>query len=235
MPALVRTDPAQRLADYSAALHFYSRLVPHCFDAIVFAENSRSDLSSLKRQAARDGVEDRVEFIVFDGLDYPPSHGRGYGEFYLVDYATAHSELLRSFPHASVWKCTGRYIVRNIDKIVSSRPACDLYCHMRNYPYRLCELFLLSWNSRGYESAIRNIYCKLKNDSIPGVHTIEETIFRELLIQKSADVHIVPRFKVVPLVDGIRGWNNSRYSEGGWSPKNITRRVANRVVPWLWI
>ena len=235
MPALVRVDPAQRLADYSGALGFYSQLLSHCFDAIVFAENSQWDLSSLRRQMAKDGMEDKVEFISFNGLNYPPSYGRGYGEFLLVDYAVAHSEFLRAFSEASVWKCTGRYIVRNMAEIVRGRPDCDLYCHMRNYRYPLCELFLLSWNLRAYEAVIHNVYHALRNDVIPGVHTIEETLFRKIVDSKIQTISVVPRFKVVPLIEGVRGWNNSRYSDRIWSPKIVIRRLTNLAAPWLWI
>ena len=145
IPVLARTDPKARLQDYQEALAFYSGLLGGCFDAIVFAENSNSDVSPLIAASSKRRHFDKLEFISFYGLDYEPKHGRGYGEFRLVDHAISTSKLLRS--DDVIWKVTGRYIVKNIERIVDLRPPdSDLYCHLRNYPYRLCELYLMAWN-----------------------------------------------------------------------------------------
>jgi hypothetical protein len=233
IPSLARTDPAVRLADYRSSLSFYCRLLGTSFDQLLFVENSASDLSPLIKDADEKGVRDKIEFISFYGLDYNPAYGRGYGEFRLIDHAIATSRALR--PDDIVWKVTGRYIVRNIDKLVSSRPAdADIYCHMRNYPYRLCELYLLAWTRRGYENVIRGVYPRLRNDIVPGAHTIEETLFREILERAAGQVRLVPRLRSVPVVEGTRGWDNSRYSNA-WSAKVALRRVANLIVPSFWI
>ena len=112
MPLLARTDPVQRLQDYTQALRFYLPLLGSTFDSIVLAENSASDISSLRRLAVEKGAQERVEFLSFFGLDHPPSYGRGYGEFKLVDYAMRHSQFLNG--DAYVWKCTGRYVVNSV-------------------------------------------------------------------------------------------------------------------------
>ena len=233
IPALARTDPTLRLQDYQASLAFYVKLLGDGFDAIIFAENSNSDIAPLIAACATCRHSDRVEFISFYGLDYPPQYGRGYGEFRLIDYAITNSKLL--LPQDVIWKVTGRYIVKNIKRIVNSRPAAaDIYCHMRNYPYRLCELYLLAWTDRGYEAAIKGIYPKLRNDVVSNIHTIEETLFRGLLEQSRGTINVAPRFDVVPVVQGVRGWDNSPYSTA-WSPKLAVRRLANIFVPSLWI
>jgi hypothetical protein len=231
-PSLTRVDPDERLRDYAQALAFYVRLVPTCFDAVVFAENSRADVAMLERLVQGAGVAARVEFLSFDGLDYPPSHGRGYGEFKLVDHAMRHARFLQG--DTVVWKCTGRYIVRNIERLVQQRPDVDLYCHARNYPYRLCDLFLVAWNRRGYERVIRGIHERLRNDLVPGVHSNEEVTFRRIVDALPADIAVHRRFTSTPIVDGVRGWNNARYS-AAWTPKVILRRAANVVAPWVWI
>jgi hypothetical protein len=233
IPALARTDPKVRLQDYQRSLVFYSGHLGSCFDAIVFAENSASDLSPLAAATANCRHFDKIEFIPFSGLDYKPSYGRGYGEFQLIDHAIKTSKLL--LPDDVIWKVTGRYIVKNIERIVASRPqTADLYCHMRNYPYRLCELYLLSWSRRGYEVLIKNIYSKLRNDVNPNEHTIEETLFRELADQSREKINIVPRFKIVPILEGFRGFDNRQY-RNAWSIKTAARRLARIFLPSLWI
>jgi hypothetical protein len=233
IPALARTDPKLRLQDYQEALAFYTRLLDSCFDAIVFAENSNSDVSLLVDAVAQSPHFNKIEFISFYGLDYPPSYGRGYGEFRLVDHAIENSKLLSS--QDVIWKVTGRYIIENIGSVVKSRPpAADLYCHMRNYPYHLCELYLLAWTRRGYEAVIKGNYPKMRNDIRPNTHTVEETSFREVIDQSLGSINVVPRFYVVPIVRGVRGWDNSQYSKK-WSFKIIARRIAHILVPSLWI
>jgi len=232
IPSLARTDPEQRLRDYARALSFYIGLVPACFDAIVFAENSGADLSTLQHLVQRAGAEDKVEFLSFDGLGYPPSHGRGYGEFKLVDHAMHHARFLQDADW--VWKCTGRYIVRNIARLVRQRPAVDLYCHARNYPYRLCDMFLLAFNRQAYAGAIEGIYPRLRNDLVPGRYSNEEMLFRQLVDALPPTVRVHRRFTSTPVLEGVRGWNNARYSNA-WTPKLILRRAANVVAPWVWI
>lgn len=234
LPSLARVDPAARLNDYLTALRFYTGLVGRCFDAIVFAENSNSDLQPLKEYVQQAGVGDRVEFISFDGLDFPASYGRGYGEFKLVDHAMAHSTFLRGCGDAVVWKCTGRYVVENIEQLVRGRPAVDLYCHKRDYPYRLCELFMLSYTRKGYEELIRGVYRRLCNDVVPGIHSTEEVLFRNIIDAAPSGAKICPRFRSTPLITAIRGWNNASYRSRR-DPRIVLRRVANVVAPWLWI
>ena len=232
IPSLARTDPALRLQDYRRALTFYSSLIGTCFDSIVFAENSASDLGPLST-AIKERSTAAVEFISFYGLDYPPSYGRGYGEFRLVEFAVDHSKYIGE--NDIVWKVTGRYIIENICRIIQSRPsAADLYCHMRDHPYRLCELYLLGWNSRGYNGAIKGVFPKLRNDIVPGQISIEETLFRKEVDQVASGIKVVPRFKYVPIISGVRGFDNREYSRR-WSMKNIARRVTHRLVPKLWI
>lgn len=231
VPSLARTDPTQRLHDYAQALRFYLSLAGGVFDGVVFAENSGSDLAPLRRQASAQRRAD-IEFFSCQGLDYPASHGRGYGEFKLIDRAMSEAQLLQG--PVIVWKCTGRYIVRNIEALVASRPPVDLYCHLRNHPYRLCDLYLMAFNRPGYEGAIEGVYRHLRNDIVPGTHTMEEVLFRRLVDALPQHLSVQRRFRHIPVIQGVRGWNNRLY-EGAWDPKILIRRAVNRVAPWMWI
>lgn len=236
LPNLTRTDPLMRLQDYKRTLQAYlSLLKSGVIGRIVFAENSNAMLTVLKDMVAEGGVADRVEFISFYGLDFDPAKGRGFGEFKLVDFAMSTAHCLRNNPDAVVWKCTGRYVILNLDKIISTSANFDLLCHCRNYPKPWCELYLLAWNRRGYEGLIRGLSPRLANDLMPGMHTIEETLFRPLVDQASKTMVVIRRFGAVPLIDGIRGYNNTRYSDRWYSPKLMIRRAFAYLLPSVWI
>jgi hypothetical protein len=144
-----------------------------------------------------------------------------------------HSPALRD--DAFIWKCTGRYKVKNIVDLVRSRPLeADIYCHFRDFPHALCELFLLSFNHHGFRSVIEGSYRSLRNDVVPGMHSNEEVAFRRLADSVSSDVTMVRRFTGTPIVEGKRGWDNSDFS-GKWHPKIVLRRAVRVVAPWVWI
>jgi hypothetical protein len=233
-PLLARTDPAVRRRDYEAALAFYLKLLGGCLDYIVFAENSNSDISSLRVLAERSGWGDRVEFIVFDGLDHPPACGRGYGEFKLVDYAMRHSRTIAEMQGAAtVWKVTGRYIVRNLGLIIQRSPdSFDLYCNCRNRPLRWVDMYLQAWSEAGYRRVIRGRYPELNED---GAKVSAEVRFRDWVDAAPPAVTVARRFTVTPLVEGARGLDNQSYSWGNQLWKYYLRSALRSTVPWLWV
>jgi hypothetical protein len=233
---LARTDPEVRLEDYKRALTFYIAHLGTTFDNIVFVDNSATALTVLSTLVRKQHCEELVELMSFSGLDYPAVKGRGYGELKLIDHAMQNSRVLTSDPNVRVWKCTGRYIVRNIQSLVKSTPKnADLYCHYRNWPSKLCELSLISWNLRGYRTYVANCAEKVRNDIIPGAHTFEESLFRQHIEHTvNAETSIYRRLKFTPIIDGHRGWDNSDYS-GRLSPKIMIRQVCAVIAPWLWI
>jgi hypothetical protein len=233
---LVRTDPKIRLKDYERALRFYLKFIGFTFGRIVFVDNSGSDIASLQQIVDEENQSDSVELLSFRGLDYPVGRGRGYGEFLLIDFAMENSLQIAKNPEADVWKCTGRYIVRNIAQLVASKPSgVSLYCHFRNWPKELCDMSLICWNDLGYQTYIAKCAKFVRNDLIPGIHTVEESLFRKHIeTQTTPSAIIKKRFATTPLIEGHRGWDNSKYSSNH-SPKIWLRRVASIVAPWYWI
>jgi hypothetical protein len=107
---LSRVDPSLRLQDYTTSLGFYlEQLKKGVVSGLIFAENSNSDIQSLRSLVESHPMKDSVEFISCQGLDYPPEYGRGYGEFKLVDHAMRHSKLVQAMDQSDkIWKITGR-------------------------------------------------------------------------------------------------------------------------------
>jgi len=236
VPNLKRVDPAVRLQDYKAALNFYLSKIGQCVDAIVFAENSNSDISELKQLVEYSGYSKHVEFVVFNGLDYPPHYDRGYGEFKLLDYAMEHSLLINTeLEHTVVWKVTGRYVVKNLEQLINQQPSrFDIYCNFRNYPKHWVDTFLMAWTPAAYKKCIKGIYDSLKTN-VPEVPTgtAAEELLRDWFDQQTS-IKFAHRFKVTPWVEGARGADNKGYStDNKW--KTQFRNVVNVVLPWLWI
>jgi len=234
VPNLVVTDPDSRLRDYERALAYYATLIGRSFDSIVFCENSDASLVSLRRVADGSGQGSAIEMMSFQGTDHPSFYGRAYGEFRLIDHAMDHSQILRNARNPVIWKCTGRYLVRNMRYIVADPPrSFDIYCNKRDFPHRWCDMYLLAWNRRGYETMLRGISPRVREG--PGELRPPETLFRTILDEHEERLTIVPRFRHVPLIDARKGTDGISYSGAWWDKKILLRNVALRVAPWLWI
>jgi hypothetical protein len=229
---LARQDVGLRLQDYICALNFYiDQIEKKVIDKIVFCDNSNFDPCQLHALVSQRVQGANVEIISFAGLDYPAANGRGFGEFMLVDYAMEHSKLLASAP-CTVWKVTGRYKVLNLNKLIRSRPtSAQLYCNSRNYPDRWTDLYVLAWTQVGYEKFIKGVYKRLSED---GAKRSAEHLFRIILDgNKNSKKELVERFKVVPLLDGIRGVDNGSYLS--MNLKYRVRAMARIFMPWFWV
>lgn len=231
---LARRDPELRMNDYEVAFKYYLRLLElKIISSIVFAENSSSDLSRLRNLSAASPVNERVEFLSFDGLDSPPENGRGYGEMRLVDQAMTHSETIRrSAGETMIWKVTGRYIIKNLPHLLRTKPGADFYCHCRNLPSRWADMYLMGWLKGAYEPLLRGIAEHLKESSA-NLWSAEHR-FRACVDSMPQQRRIVKRFKRPPDIAGIRGWDNTEYQVQHRAKRAIRSSLAV-LAPWVWI
>lgn len=230
---LQRVDPHARLLDYRTALHHYLHLVSRgIVGHIVFAENSLSDLTVLREAAAAGGMSNRVEFLSFWGLDYPPDYGRGYGECKLLDHAMSNSSVIAARPGTSViWKVTGRYIVENLEEILRcAEPQAPFYLHCRNHPQAWSDMYLMGWKKSAYDGMLRNRYLDLRED-LNG-HSAEIAL-RRTLSQLPLWGQTQKRFRPSPVLTGTRGLDNSPYE--AQRAKQRIRQLFDRFLPWVWI
>lgn len=237
-PELARTDPALRLEDYRQALGFYIGQLGAdgrrgVIDSIVFAENSDSDVSSLRALARERGAGEQVEFIANYGRHSFPGRDRSVGESALLDHAMAASRLIAAAgEEAVVWKITGRYRIRNLAAMVRTAPArFDLYCDLRNRPIAWLDLRFMAWTRAGYDRLLRGIAGRLGADpKEPAMHA-----YVTGFAGSRGDPGVVPRYRSEPLVDGVRGWDNRHYAKGAALLKFCLRSASRRLVPALWI
>ncbi len=229
---LARSDPTERMVDYRTALVFYiGELEANVIDAIVFVDNSASDLGVLRELASSSSHANRIELIGFAGLDYPPEYGRGYGEMRLVDHAMAHAKLIdAASPDTMVWKVTGRYVVRNMQRLMTRSSAVDICCQCRDLPTRWADMYFMGWKKAAYAATLLGTAERIKSGS---GQPPAEVPFRQLIDELARRWPVQRRFAEPPVIVGVRGWDNQPYEKQ--RGKSLVRKVLARAAPWLWI
>lgn len=224
---LHRTDPKDRLEDYSKALRFYCSLPQTTFDHIAFVENSESDISPLRSIAANSNT--RVTFLSFNGLDYPPEWGRAYGEFALLDRAMSEVSALKSMAAGDrLWKVTGRYKVLNISSVIKHAPgAFDLYCDIRARPMPWADLRLFGCTIGGYETFLRGICERVKQSEINTAPEI--LLYKDFRSWADNNNRVSVYFTREPRILGLRGKDSKNYLSGINFAKYLVR-VAQRQI-----
>ena len=237
VPALERTDPADRLDDYRRALTFYLGLPGAAVDRIVFAENSGTDLRPLEEVVERIGADKDAELLSFHGLDYPIEHGRGVGETRLIDTALERSRLLRALGEQELfWKVTGRLRFTNLDRLIASTPPnCDLYADFRRLPRQWIDTRVVACTPGAFRDLFVSRLDLMRQDELDrqGYSAPEERLFSELMAER-ANWRIVPRLRAEPLIEGYSGFGDdyARPTRRLWSH---TRGVIRKLAPGLWI
>jgi len=229
---LSRTDPQARRQDYAEALNFYiERLEAGVLEGIVFVDNSNSSVAQFEARTSSSSHREKIEFISFYGLDYPPEHGRGYGEMRLVDHAMKNSRLIGAAgADAVIWKVTGRYIIKNIEKLLESTDGSEMYCHCRNHPMRWADMYFMGWTIGAYPKILANSAESIK-ESPAGVSS--EIKFRDLVDAKAKAFKVRRRFPVAPEIVGVKGWDSQKYQDK--KIKSLMRAVLARIAPWVWV
>src|ERR1035438_482175 len=128
---VARRDPRVRLNDYKNALALWLR--DRAVRKIIFCENSCYDLAELERVSTANNPHGKeVEFLSFEGNNFPPQLGKGSGEMAILRHALDHSRLIKG--DARVMKVTGRLYVRNAGRLIrqiESRPEVEVFCDFR--------------------------------------------------------------------------------------------------------
>ncbi len=235
VPFLTRSDPQQRLQDYRDALDVYLRLPSSAVDRIAFVDNSESDLGVLEDAVAAAGTTKDVELLSFRGRDFPVEQGRSVGETYLIEDALSRSRILSQLGETDVfWKVTGRLRVENLDRLVASTPACDLYIDLRRYRIHWADTRVFAATPRGFRAALLDNIELLRHDLLPeGAVAPEQLLFDELLALRDA-IRLEPRLRVEPRISGRSGFGED-YGRPRRRLESAVRSVTRRVARSVWI
>ncbi|MFV8393001.1 hypothetical protein [Flavobacterium sp. LB2P6] len=112
-----RSDPEIRLNDYLISLKRWLYLKCDYLDAIIFVENSNTDLSRLKELVLNDNLYNRkIEFLSFQESPRPEGVNYGYSEMEIIDFAFDQSKLLPKYDFFI--KATGRLFFTNLSRLL---------------------------------------------------------------------------------------------------------------------
>jgi hypothetical protein len=230
---LKRASASERLKDYKEAFAFYcDELNKASFDRIIYADNSGHPLDELAVIAANKGVGHLVEFISYKST-VSPQNSRFYLEINLIEQVVNHSTILRMHADCTVWKITGRYIVKNVARIISAcirgRRA-DVYVNFRDFPRPVLDFYLIGFTLTAYR-ALFDGNIQLYEGTADG-----EAILRKFIDGRQLDgIVLRRRLPVTPRVLGVRGYDGGKYGGAKDTTKYLLRGFANAVLPWLWI
>jgi hypothetical protein len=224
------------MQDYQQAFAFYSSFVGQGVDRIVFAENTGADLQLLREIATTRSIASRVDFLTFDGNDFPPMYGRCFGESVILD-EVMRSECCSGRPEDTIyWKSTGRYQVKNLRRMMQTMPrGAQLYCDMRQRGGRKwADMRFMSWTRKGYNEFLAGIAPLLREDTRncrPG----EEALFDVLEERLSgSSLRYARSFAAEPFIDGVRAFDNQNWSTGRqrlvYHARSLQRRFLRQVI-----
>ena len=226
---VARRDPRQRLEDYKTALKtcwLSERLVRN----LILCENSNHDLADIRRLCdQQSGPDRRTELLSFEGLQYPPHLGKGFGEIGILSYALRHPKLLQE-DNPLVVKTTGRLIIRNIHKLlekIQARQDFDISCDLRgNLQWADSRIFIARANFlRDYLVPMQ----ALADDSC-GM-TFEHILGRATHKAIGDGLKWIPMV-CTPDIQGIAGTSGTPYpkSRARWFARDVFRRLKNWVI-----
>ena len=231
----VRVDPQVRLDEYLQALRYYAALPNELVAGILFLENSGCSFEAFERVKQELGAGKDIRFLSTSS-DYPAEKGKGYGEFFMLDQGIAHLRALGLAGDTTVWKVTGRLIVKNMAEVLRAAPkSFDLYADFRHLPLigkklggnHWLETRLFAVSLDGYDRYLRGHY---------GDGYVIEYAFHDLLYPIArSDRRIVPRFRIDVRFEGFSGYSNKSYSSPEYRLKGAIRVFTRAWLPFVWI
>ena len=197
------TDVHIRLHQYEAAIEWWIR--KSNFKNIIFIENSGFLFDVQKYTQLAELNQKKFEYI--PGTPYVEetiAHGKSYGEIKLISEAIEKSKLLKK--ENSFYKCTGRLIIKNVNKILKANYKSDTV--FTGIP---TDQWAFTW----FFSVNRDFYQKYLSDAYEYVDD-QNGIYMENVYYKRLLEHrdLIDTFSVYPNVDGVSAGTNSQYHSG---------------------
>lgn len=220
-----RDDPLERFNDYRWALNKWVSYGG--IDKLIFVENSGYDISELQRIVDESNMpKHAVEFLSYDGQDFPRELGKGFGETLNFEHVIRNSTILS--PDDRLIRNNGRYYVENMGAFFEAlQPPTEILSELRQY-LSYADATLLG----GTVDFIERYVCpygRQVNDSKGYYfeHALARAVHRAL-----ADGLVWRPFPEPPLVRGFSGTSNENKTESFLvrSRQSLKHRVRLRVL-----
>jgi hypothetical protein len=202
-----RSDVRLRLDDYLRALGRW--LDDPWVRNIVVIENSGYPLDELQALVLRHPSGKQVEFLSFDGQDFPRSLGKGYGETITLRHALEHSQQLRRTDH--FLKANGRYYISNVREVLSCMaPTTSVFCNItKSLSYSDSRVF-------GGDREFLAYFCKEGARIDDAVGFWFEHALARAALHAIADGRSWQFIRRLPVIEGYSGTLNRLYTEPRW-------------------
>ena len=234
--AVARIDLGERLMDYASALTHYLTVPVGVIDRIIIADNSFAGIEHLRDVATKMAHDKIVEIMSFSANDHAVALGKAYGEFKLIDIATAASRLME--PDDLVWKVTGRLKVLNLAEMHRAvvRRSPDIACDLHNIPWvgtgrwhgnQRMDLRVFACRLPAYERVYRGLWDQ--------VSPFDEAAMYRATLAAQERFRVMPRFPREPRIEGVSGRHLRNYSAPGQRAKALIRSAFRVAAPFLWI
>jgi len=222
MSYTVLQDPLVRQQHYLNSLR---KWIKNTNSPIVFIENSNCDLNFFRERLPSKSF-DRIEMLTFEGNNFKPDLGKGYGEMKIIQYGMQNSHLLQNSEF--VFKITGRYHIKNFRNCIKNiKDDADLYINFTkglsfadSRFFGCTTLFLSEYLFK---------YSEKLNDS-------KNYFFEHALAQASlnaiADGYHFSPYSNYPLIDGIYGTEGIKYNTSFlfWLPREIKMKIKHYLL-----
>lgn len=209
-PNVVRADVDIRFGDYVTSLRKW--LKQSRFKKIVFVENSGFDARLISESISSVVTDADIEILSFDGSDYEPALGKGYGEKEIIKYAMSNSRLLDQCD--GFVKVNGRYFVAQLDCLISLLPVnMDIFSDLRPcFDYSDSRVFYCS----------KRFYSSFLEPALDGIDERIQFYFEHALAKAiMSSIKVGFRFRLMPPIE-IDGFSGSQ----GHSHKRGAKRKA---------
>lgn len=244
MSGLSVNDVSERESQYLGTLQFY--LQNDAIGEVVFIENSGHDLAAF-RELVTKYPQKRVEFISCDLNSYPRQLGKSYGEQLTLDYASEHSELVRT--SGGFFKVTGRFPILNIGKMLveaEKRQPWELFCDNKDHP--IYDWLHNGWTGHACDTRFFGVTIEFYMRHFHGraaelddsQNRLIEFMFFETAKKVSAECKVIRRFHTEPEYAGKAGHVQTAllqvndYSGTIAKCKRRIRQLGRWIVPWFW-
>lgn len=194
-----RVDHDLRLNDTIIAINKWFK--SGIFISIVIVENS-NNISKIKGNLiVPSGL--KVEFLGYDGQNFPRQFGKGFGVYEAISYALKHSILLSS--NSDICVVPGRYFIKNVNYILNNLTCGFSTGLSNNLTYSFTPMLVA--NPKIFLTYIFPQFEKM--DESCG-NSFEHQLAKAVLIAVSDgiawELPIEP-----PIIDGVSGTSNLRY------------------------